>query len=70
MMKAKKKPLMMLIHMNHGLKSCCSPAVRSIGVMICPMYAVAYAPMIPVAAEKMTRNGMMVISPSIFGRMR
>ena len=61
---------MMLIHTNHGLKACCRPAVRSSGESTWPMYAVPYAPSIPVAEEKMTRKGMMVIRPSTLGRMR
>ena len=70
MMKAKTELLMMLIQMNHGLKSCCKPTVRSSGLSTCPTMAVAYAPRMPVAALKMTRKGMMVIMPSILGSIR
>ena len=41
MMKANAMLFIIDIQMNHGLKECCNPCVRSSGVMMCPMYAVA-----------------------------
>ena len=68
MMKAKKRLLQRLIHTYHWLKSCCRPMVRSSAVMT-PMRLVAYAPMKPNAIEKITRKGIIVISPRILGSM-
>ena len=70
MMKAKNKLLMILIQTNHSLNEWRIPSVRSSGDMICPTYAVAYAPTTPIADEKMTRKGIMVTNPIIFGRIR
>ena len=70
MMKAKNRLLMILMYINQGLNDCCNPWVKSSGVKMWPLYAVPYAPKMPVADEKITKNGMMVIKPSIFGRMR
>ena len=69
-MKAKNRLLMMLMYMNHGLKSYCRPMVRSSGLITCPMYAVAYAPTMPEAVLNTTRNGIRVIRPSIFGSIK
>ena len=70
MINAKNSDLMKLHHMYHSMKQYCRPYSRSVAFIIPANHAVQNAPIIPANMLNITRNGIMVISPNIFGRMR
>ncbi len=69
-MKANAIDLIIPHHTNHSLNEYCNPYVKSSGLMIWAIYAVAYAPVIPAKILNTTNAGIMVTNAVIFGIIR
>ena len=70
MIKAKNKDLIKLHQIYHSTKQYCKPYSKSVAFMIPANQAVQKAPITPAKILKITKKGIMVINPKIFGRIK